>query len=184
MNPTSYPNLIEKTIKKEVLHEGRFLKLLSDEVLLPDGRVTVREYLDHPGSVAVIPILNKERIVMVKQFRYPANQVLLEIPAGKMDFGEMPEESAQRELAEETGYRSRNWTHLASIWTSPGFCNEQLHLYLAEDLEPGSTAKDEDEFVEVVTLTKAELETLLNSGEAVDGKTILAVNVLKSKNLW
>lgn len=177
-------HLVEKTVQTERVYKGKFVELYLDQVILPNGNTASREYLEHPGSVAVIPMLDDNRIIFVKQYRYPVKEVLLEIPAGKMDPGETPEISAVRELAEETGFRSKELTHLVSFWSSPGFCNEKLHLYLARGLEPYSLAKDEDEFVEIVHLTKTEIEDFLNSSQLIDGKTALALHILKSKNLW
>ena len=177
-------HLTEEAVKKDIVYQGKFIELHSDQVILPNGRSTSREYLEHPGSVAIIPVLDDDRLILVKQFRYPINEVLLEIPAGKMDPGETPETSARRELVEETGFHPGELIHLLSFWTSPGFCNEKLHLYLARKLEPCLTNKDKDEFVEVVVCSKSELDEILKSNELIDGKTALALHILKSKNLW
>ena len=116
----SEQDLIEVPQKKALLYQGNFLEYHRDEVLLPNGKTSSREYLHHPGAVAAVPILDNGEIVLVKQFRYPTNSVLLEIPAGKLEPGEAPEECLRRELIEEIGYQASEVKHLISVWTYSG----------------------------------------------------------------
>ena len=177
-------DLIEVPQKKALLYQGNFLEYHRDEVLLPNGKTSSREYLHHPGAVAAVPILDNGEIVLVRQFRYPTNSVLLELPAGKLEPGEQPEESLRRELIEEIGYQAGKIKHLISVWTSPGFTDEIIHLYLATGLRPCPGEADSDEFLELVTMTKAELLSHLKSPGIIDGKTALTLAILELNNLW
>lgn len=177
-------NLIEKTLSQEVVYQGKFLKVQSDKVLLPDGATSVREYVRHPGSVAAIPLLDNGDVLLVKQYRYPAGEVILEIPAGKMEPGETPDASIRRELMEEIGYDPGHLVHLVTFWSSPGFSDEVLHLYLAKELKVCKQDGDCDEFIEVVKMNKIEWLNQLRSGKTVDGKTVLALNWLIMENIW
>lgn len=168
----------------EFIHQGNFLEFHRDRVLLPNGKTATREYIKHPGAVAALPLLNDGSVLLVKQFRYPTGQTLLEIPAGKLEPGEDPVACMCRELAEETGYQPGGLIHLASVWTTPGFTDEIIHLYLATRLEPAFLERDADEFLEIVRLSKSELLDYLNNGTVVDGKTVLAVSLMEMKKLW
>ncbi len=176
--------LIEKTQKKELVYKGHFLEYYKDQVLLPDGRVTSREYLHHPGAIAAVPLLDNGQVLMVKQFRYPTNSILLEIPAGKLETGEEIKECVRRELMEEVGYEPEEIIHLSSVWTTPGFTDEIIHLFLAKGLKPSSNPKDNDEFLEVVAMNKEELLNHIHSGEIIDGKTALALSLMELRKLW
>lgn len=176
--------MTETPVERGIAYQGKFLDVRLDKVRLPNGRESVREYLLHPGSVAAVPLLGDGRVVLVKQFRYPVGQEVLEIPAGKIDPGEAPETAIYRELTEEIGYAAGQLTALISIWTSPGFCNELLHLFLATDLTRKPATGDEDEFIEVVAMTRQELLKSMHSGQIVDGKTLLAISYLENNNLW
>ena len=177
-------NIRETTISQTIIHKGKFLEFHQDTVKLPNGKQTSREFLHHPGAIAAIPILNDGRIVMVKQFRYPTGQILLEIPAGKLDAGEDPLDCVRRELSEEIGYEPRTITYLTSIWTTPGFTDEVIHLYLAKDLQPLFRKPDDDEFLQVAIFTKAELLELLMTEPVVDGKTALALLYAEQFKSW
>lgn len=174
----------EIPIKKNIAYRGQFLEFHSDLVTLPDGATATREYLHHPGAIAAIPLLEDGRMVLVKQFRYATGEVLLEVPAGKMEPGENPEACVIRELAEEIGMRPLKLDHMLSYWSSPGFCDEVLHLYLARELTPAFGEKDPDEFIETITLSKAELARMLASGVIMDGKTAMALYILSAQNIW
>ncbi|NLY75353.1 MAG: NUDIX hydrolase [Firmicutes bacterium] len=168
----------------EFIHQGNFLEFHRDRVLLPNGKTATREYIKHPGAVAALPLLSDGSALLVKQFRYPTGQTLLEIPAGKLEPGEDPVACIRRELAEETGYQPGELIHLASVWTTPGFTDEIIHLYLATRLEPAFLERDADEFLEILRLSKSELLDYLNNGTVVDGKTVLAVSLVEMKKLW
>jgi ADP-ribose pyrophosphatase len=128
------------------------------------------EIVEHPGSVAVVPVDRNGRVVLVRQFRAPARTVLLELPAGKLEPGEDPLACARRELVEECGLHGGEWSALARFWTSPGFLREEMHLFLAEGVEEGEPAQDEDEQIELVRWPVAEIGQRL--GELEDGKTL------------
>lgn len=177
-------NLKEVFQENELIHKGNFLDFHRDRVLLPNGKTATREYLKHPGAVAALPLLEDGRALLVKQFRYPTGEVLLEIPAGKLEPGEDPVACIRRELAEEVGYRPGKLVHLASVWTTPGFTNEIIHLYLATQLEEAALERDADEFLEIVRLSKQEVLDYLNSESIIDGKTALTIAMVEMKQLW
>lgn len=177
-------DLKETPLEKSTAYKGKFLDFRLDRVLLPNGGSATREYLHHPGAVAAVPLLDNGEIVMVKQFRYPTGMVLLEIPAGKLEPGETPENCVRRELIEEIGYEAGSIIHLISVWTTPGFTDEIIHLYLAKDLKPCAGNLDSDEFLEVVRMEKDELFNMMNSNTLMDGKTALALSIMEIKNLW
>lgn len=177
-------NLNEVFKENELLHRGNFLEFRRDRVLLPNGKTATREYLRHPGAVAALPLLDDGTALLVKQFRYPTGEVILEIPAGKLEAGEDPEACIRRELAEEIGYQPQKLTHLASVWTTPGFSDEIIHLYLADQLEAAPLERDADEFLEIVRFSKAELWQYLNNNTIQDGKTMLTLTMVEIKQLW
>lgn len=156
---------------------GRLLKVQRDHVILPNGHDTTREYIRHPGAVAIVPILDDGKIVLVKQCRYPIDSLLWEIPAGKLDHGatEDPDDCARRELSEETGYSAVHWQRLLSIATTPGFSNEIIHLYKAWGLEKHFQHTDDDEFISVKAFTIKELQEMLLQGQLYDSKSICAL---------
>lgn len=168
-------DLVEKFIKSEVAFEGNLLTVRRDTVELPNGKHATRELIQHPGAVAVVPIRNDGKILLVRQFRYPVDQLTLEIPAGKLDPGEEPEACAKRELEEETGYKAKKLRLLSSILTTPGFTNEVIHLYLAEDLVLAEQCPDEDEFIDVEVFTKEEIKKMVENGTICDAKSLLGL---------
>lgn len=161
----------------EEVFSGRLLRVQRDHVTLPNGDDTTREYIRHPGAVAIVPVLDDGRIVLVKQCRYALGTLLWEIPAGKLDHGEDEDrdECARRELSEETGYEARKWEYLLSIATTPGFSNEIIHLYRASGLTKYAQHTDEDEFIGVQAFTPLELKEMLAKGELYDSKSICAL---------
>lgn len=165
---------------KEVF-SGRLLKVQKDHVTLPDGTDTTREYIRHPGAVAIVPVLTDGSVVLVKQCRYPLDTILWEIPAGKLDHG--AEESyldcAKRELSEETGYEAENWQHLLSIATTPGFSDEIIHIYKAWNLTQYQQHTDQDEFIAIKSFSPKELKQMVNNGELYDAKTLCALYATK-----
>ena len=169
--------LDENFLEGSQVFNGNLLKVQKDMVKLPTGNTATREYIRHPGAVAIVPVLDDGSIVLVKQCRYPFGTVMWEIPAGKLDHG--PEEDilecAKRELSEETGYTAKNWLPLVSIATTPGFSNEVIHLLKAWGLENGEQHPDEDEFITAVAFTPAEIKRMILEGELFDSKTLCAL---------
>lgn len=161
----------EKTLHSRVVYRGKILNLRVDRVLLPSGAEGWREVVEHAGAVAVVALTEEGEVVMVRQYRYPVGKTLLEIPAGKLEEGEDPLQCAQRELAEETGHTARRWEPLLSFYSSPGFCSEKMHLFLARELERAACSPDEDEFLQVVRVPLEEALGLLWGGEICDAKS-------------
>ena len=161
----------------EEVFSGRLLKVQRDHVTLPNGNDTTREYIHHPGAVAIVPVLEDGRVVLVKQCRYPLRTLLWEIPAGKLDHGEAEDadECARRELSEETGYEAQEWQRLVSIATTPGFSDEIIHLYKASGLKQYAQHTDEDEFIGVQAFTPEQLRAMIAAGELYDAKTLCAL---------
>ncbi|WP_293729061.1 NUDIX hydrolase [uncultured Phascolarctobacterium sp.] len=173
------PQLDEVYIEgsNEEVFSGRLLKVQRDHVRLPNGNDTTREYIHHPGAVAIVPVLDDGRIVLVKQCRYPLGTLLWEIPAGKLDHGEDEDkdECARRELSEETGYEAEHWQRLLSIATTPGFSDEIIHLYKAWGLKKYAQHTDEDEFIGVQAFKPQELREMVAKGELYDAKSLCAL---------
>lgn len=167
--------LTEKYLNSKKVFDGKLLKVYSDEVELPNGKSASREIIRHPGAVAVVPMLDDGRVVMVRQYRYPIGDTLLEIPAGKLDAGEKPEECAVRELAEETGYVARVLKKLTAIVTTPGFTDEVIHIYLAKELEMTEQHTDEDEFINIEIYSKEKLRVMIDNGTLSDAKTLVGL---------
>lgn len=167
----------EKTLSSQTIYEGKIISLRLEEVELPDGNRAKRELVQHPGAVALIPITNEGKIILVKQYRKSLNRTLIEIPAGRIEVGEDPKITALRELEEETGYGAREVTYIQSFATSPGFADEIIHLYLAKNLYEieNPAAGDEDEFIELLEATIDEAEQMVAAGDIYDAKTAFAV---------
>lgn len=163
----------EATIASHVVYEGKLVRVKSVQVQLAGGRTAVREVVEHPEVVAILPRLGDGRIVMVRQYRKAVEGLLLEVPAGGIERGETHEEAVKREMAEETGYQVGSIRHLASFYTSPGFTTELMHLYEAAVLEEGKATEDTDQ-IEVVLLTPDEARSALSETQA-DAKTLLAL---------
>jgi len=165
----------EKTLNVRKIYEGKILDLEEVEVQLPDGKSSKREIVRHNGAVAIIAYKDENTVLFVEQYRKSIEKVLLEIPAGKIEKGEDVMVCAMRELEEETGYRSDNFTYLGKIVASPGFCDEYIHIYKAEDLYPGDgTLGDEDEFIGLKEIDAAEVKEMIRDGRIEDAKTICA----------
>ena len=169
-------DLTERTLSSEPVYDGALLHVRRDRVRLPDGQTSAREWIEHPGASAVVPIDGDGRVVLVRQFRYPPRRAFLEVPAGKFDRdGESPLDVARRELEEETGLTALSWTALGRTFPGIGYSSETIHLFLAEDLTDGEAGSDDDEFLEVVRLPFAEAVRRAEAGELLDAKTALAV---------
>ncbi|CAM3435559.1 NUDIX hydrolase [Cytobacillus oceanisediminis] len=173
--------LEEKTIKTEKIFSGKVISLQVEDVELPNGKTSKREIIKHPGAVAVLAVTDDNKIVMVEQYRKALDKVIAEIPAGKLEPGEDPEVCAERELEEETGYGCKEMDWLISFYTSPGFADELVHLYIAKGLEKKEDAAspDEDEFVNLMEVTLDEALALLEGQKIHDAKTAYAVQYLQ-----
>jgi len=168
-------NLKETKLSSKNVFQGRLLDVRKDEVELPNGKISTREWINHPGAVCCVPILPDGKIALIKQYRYPVQSEMIELPAGKLDPNEEPEECAMRELQEEIGYRPKKLTFLTHIHPAVGFANEKMWLYLAEDLVPSESKLDEDEFLELIPTDFDEALELIWSGEITDVKTIIGL---------
>ncbi|NPV28562.1 MAG: NUDIX hydrolase [Firmicutes bacterium] len=170
--------LKEKTVASQEVFQGRIIKVRVDTVLLPDGEKATREVVEHPGAVAVVPVTDRNEVIMVRQFRQPTGEILLELPAGKRDQQEPLLACAQRELEEETGCRAQEWKVLFSFFTTPGFSNELLTLLLARGLEKGEARPEGEEFLEVVSVPLSRAREMIFQGEIKDAKTIIGILAL------
>ena len=168
-------DMTEKKISSQVVYDGRILRLHVDTVELPNGKQALREVADHPGGVAIVAIDRDGNVLTVKQYRYVFSRVLEEIPAGKLEPGEDPDEAALRELKEETGATPERFTDLGSLIVSPGAYGEVLHLYLAEGLDMGAQSPDEDEFLDVGRTPFDEMVRRVLDGELTDAKTVAGI---------
>ncbi len=172
-------HLVEHRTGGATLVSGGFLEVRRDDVRLPDGSTATREYIQHPGAVAVIPVLDDGRLVLVRQYRYPLGKVLLEFPAGKLEMGEATLACAQRELAEETGYTATEWAFAGEIHNAAAYSTESIWLWFARGLVPGAQNLDTGEFVEVARLSESELDALALRGELPDVKTRIGLHWLQ-----
>lgn len=168
-------SLVETLVEPRTLLEGGFLTVRKDTVRLPDGGTATREYIVHPGAVAVVPLLDDGRAVMVRQYRYPLQRLLLEFPAGKIDPDESVLACAMRELQEETGYRAREWARGGLFHNAAAYSTEGIEIWFARGLVPGPQRLDEGEFLEVVPMGDGELEALARAGELTDAKTLIGL---------
>ena len=169
-------NIMERTVDTKRVFDGLILHIDHVTNVLPNGKTAAREIARHVGASAVVPVDGEGNVWLVKQFRAPLDRVLLEIPAGKLDYREEDRlEAAKRELREETGLTAASWTHLGDIVTTPGFSDEKISLYLARELSAGESHPDEDEFLNVVRVPLGELTAMIMRGEVPDSKTICAV---------
>jgi ADP-ribose pyrophosphatase len=167
---------MEEKFKQRLKEEkGKFLHYCLDEVTLANGHISTREMVVHPGAVGIVAVTPDQEVVLVKQYRYPVQTVLYEIPAGKLERGEDPAAAAQRELEEETGYNAEKWEKLTTLYTAPGFSNEAMHLYLATNLVHKKAHPDPDEIITCDTLPLSKVIQMAVNGEIKDGKTVIAV---------
>lgn len=167
-----------KQIAREVIHRGKVFDLIVDQVEYPTGNRAVREIAHHPGGAVAVPLLDNGDVILVKQLRYPLGKHILELPAGKLGSGENPRDAAARELEEEAGVHAEHLEKLASIYTTPGFCDEELHIYLATGLtwSPDGHRREEGEFtMTVCTMPLDKAIRMVESGEIQDSKTIIGL---------
>lgn len=176
--PKHYSKLKETKLKSKTVFRG-VMGFNVDTVKLINGKTATREYMDHPGASAIIAVENN-KIIMVEQFRYPVKEVLLELPAGKIEKGQTPLACAKAELAQETGYRAKKFKKLISFYPASAFSNEFLHIFIAAGLTPGKTNLDEEEFVNTVKIPLKKAYKMVKQGKIKDAKTIIALLYYKN----
>ena len=167
-----YRDFTETQLTTKLVYDGRLLKVREDTVRLPDGKTARREYVQHPGASIIIPMLDDETVLLERQYRYPLKRHFYELPAGKIDAGEDPLETARRELKEECGYQANDWRHLTTLHPCIGYSDERIELYLARELANVGSALDDGEFLELVPLPVREALAWINTGRITDVKTI------------
>ena len=173
-------NLSEKQLAKKYVYNGKIINLRVDDALLPNGKTALREVVEHPGGVCVAALTDQDELLLVKQFRYPYMEEILEIPAGKRDKrDEAPLECGKRELREETGAVAGEFVFLGELYPTPGYCDEVIYIYAAKNLTFGATDPDDDEFLDVIKMPFNEALERVLSGEIKDAKTQTAVLKLK-----
>ena len=165
-------DLSERRISSKLVYDGKLLKVRSDTVRLPDGGTAGREWIEHPGAVAILAVTDAGELVMERQFRYPLGRDMIEVPAGKIDPGEDPLATAKRELVEETGYSAAEWSHVATIHLAIGYSNEHIEIYLASGLKLEKAKLDDEEFLEVFTLPLATALAWVREGRITDAKSV------------
>lgn len=173
----------EKILSRHVVYRGRILNLRVDNVRVPSGKRAYREVIEHNPAVGLIPLTNDGNVLLVSQFRYAIDEEILEIPAGIVEDGEEFETAALRELQEEVGFTASELVHVGSFYTSPGFSNELLVIYLASGLTPSKLDEDEDEFIQTVPVKIEDIPHLLTEGKVRDGKTFAALSWLINQKL-
>ncbi|HLQ72563.1 MAG TPA: NUDIX hydrolase [Bacillota bacterium] len=178
-------DLTEKTLKTTTVYNGKIVHLRVDDVLLPDGEKSKREIIKHPGAVAIIPITPDNKIVLVRQYRKPLEKTIVEIPAGKIEQKERPELTAIRELEEETGYTTNELSFVTSFYTSPGFADELMHIYMTTDIHrlTEKVTGDDDEFIEKMELTLEEAKEYVRKQDIHDAKTNYAILYLEQMEM-
>jgi len=167
-----HDDLVETTLSTRRIYEGRVLNLRVDEVRMPSGRCTTREVVEHRGAVAAVPLAGDNVVFLVRQWRYAVGQATLELPAGTLEPDESPEQCIRRELVEEIGQRAGSIEPLVSLFVSPGYSNEMIHIFLATDLTPETAQADEDEDLRVIQMPLAQALGMCEAGELRDGKTV------------
>jgi len=169
-------DLTERRLSGDEVYAGVLLHVHRDEVRLPNGKSGTREYIDHPGAVAIVPMLEDDRVLLERQFRYPLGRVMIEIPAGKIDPGEEPLETARRELLEETGREAAGWRHLGTIHPIVAYSNERIELFLATGITSArKPALDDGEFLETFALPLDDALDWVRTGRITDSKTMIGL---------
>jgi len=172
-------HLKETTLDSRLAYDGLFLKVFSDEVQLPNQKLANREFIKHPGAVAIVPLFDDNSVLLERQYRYPMHQAILEIPAGKLEFGEDPLLCAKRELKEETGYEAKEWIFLGKIHPVISYSTEFIDIYLAKGLVQGQATLDDEEFLDIFRTTLPEISEWIKKGSITDVKTIISHYWLK-----
>lgn len=167
--------LKETRLSTTQVYKGSFLDVRRDQVSLPNGKTSVREWINHPGAACIIPVLPDGKIALIKQYRYPVQAEMIELPAGKLDVGETPEECARRELEEEIGYSAGKLTFVCNIHPAIGFASEKMWIYIAEDLTKTTDNTDYDEFLELIPMELDEAVQMVWNGKITDVKTIIGL---------
>lgn len=165
----------EKILNEKISYRGKIINVKEVEVEFPNGKIGKREIIEHPGAVAILPVDEDKNIYFVRQFRICANEILLEIPAGKLNYGEDPYSCAIRELEEEIGYRAKKLELIHTFYPSPGISSEILYLFIAENLKKTKINPDEDEFLEIVKIKEENLESLIRENKIKDAKTLISI---------
>jgi len=167
--------LFEKKISSKKIFSGKIIELYFDKIKLPNNKIATREKVTHPGAVGIIPVNSQEEVFLVKQYRYPLENILIEIPAGKLDKNESPINCARRELKEEIGAFGGKLIHVSTFYTSPGFCDEILYLYLALDFDVKENNLDHDEFLQIIRIKLEDCLKLIKENKIKDAKTIIGI---------
>jgi len=171
----SFADLTEHYVETERVLDGKFIRVQTDRVRLPDGSESHREYVLHPGAVVIAAFLDADTLVFEHQYRYPVGRHFIELPAGKIDDGEAQQETARRELLEETGYVSDDWRHALTMHPTIGYANEHIELYIAKSIRQVGHQRDEGEFLEVFTMTLGDAVLRVGRGEITDNKTAFSL---------
>lgn len=174
---------VEKTLKSKIVHYGKILNVRHDTVIAVNQKESIREIIEHSGGVAILAVTNDKKVILIEQFRQAANKIVLEIPAGKLEAGEDPKEAGIRELKEETGFTANKMEYVCEFYSSIGYSEEVIYLYLATELLEGETNFDETESIDTKFFSFAEIAKMIDCGEIIDAKTIIALQYLITKNL-
>lgn len=172
-----------KTLNTNVAFRGRVLTVEEQEVLLPNGKIKTHVTVRHPGAVIIVPQTESGSIIFTKQYRHSIARELLELPAGTLEQGELPEHCAKREIQEEVNFKAASWTELGILHPAPGFCDEVQHCFLARELTPSSLPQDEDEFITPQELSPREVDDAICSGLITDAKTLACLTLLSARKL-
>ena len=164
-------NLTEKTLTQDYQYKGRIINMRVDGVELPGGHTSIREVVEHPGGVCIAALTDRKELLFVRQYRYPYGEVLLELPAGKLEYGEEPLPAGKRELKEETGATAKEYIDLGKLYPSPGYCGEIIHMYMATGLTFGEASPDEDEFLELERIPLEQAAQMVLDNRIPDAKT-------------
>lgn len=172
-------NFIEKTIESEYLYKGKIINLRKDKIEQHDGKQFLREIVEHNGGVGIVAIDNEGKLLLVTQYRKPFEEMLIEIPAGKLEKNEIPEECAARELEEETGFKPIELKFMTAVYPSPGFLTEKLHIYFCNKMVPGTIHFDEGEHLTTMRVSIGEALTMIANGQIKDAKTVIGILMAK-----
>jgi len=174
--------LVERTRNSKEIFKGKLLHVFYDEAILPDGSVSSREWIKHPGACAVVPVFGNGDLMMLRQFRYPMSQIFWEVPAGKIDAGEPQDDTALRELQEEAGVATNDFAYVGHFYPGIGYSDEVIHIYVAWNLESVPQQVDDDEFVTRQRIPFQQAVDMVHSGEINDGKTVICL--LRAWEWW